>query len=113
MAAVDDIYVGGAPTMTIVAERIAEVLSRPVATAPDGRPYVDVDERTHVAVYDDADKPGTYIVEVYHAGAVAPRRKLSDRIYRALVRCTRWDLTLVSDDEPGTGVVAERSAARA
>ncbi|MEZ0365722.1 hypothetical protein ACAG26_18740 [Mycobacterium sp. pUA109] len=108
MAAVDDIDIAGADSMNQVAETVSALLSVPVSCLHDGRPYLQVDDRTRVLLYPHSDYPGQWIVEVYHAGDVATRQRLARRIYHHLADHTNWDLTLNSDDDPGY-VVASRT----
>lgn len=111
MAAVDDIDIAGAESMREVADTISELLSVPVSTLGDGRPYLRVGDRTQVTLYPDSDYPGQWVAEIYHAGEVADRQALANRIYDYLVNRTGWDLTLNSDDDPNY-VVASRIKTR-
>lgn len=107
MTNVDDVDIAGADSMEEAAEVISDLLSLPVSTLPDGRPYLRVDEDTVVTMYPDSDYPGQWIAEVYSTGDDMQHR-LARTIYDGLAAATTWGLTLTSDDHPDY-VLATRS----
>jgi hypothetical protein len=109
MTNVDDVDIAGADSMDEAAKVISDLLSIPVSTLPDGRPYLRVDEDTVVTMYPDDDYPGQWIAEVRSTGDDPDvQHRLARSIFDGLAARTTWGLTLISDDNPNY-VVATRS----
>jgi predicted small metal-binding protein len=106
VANVDDVCVAGVTSAAQIANLISQLLQVPISSLKDGRPYLNVDDRTQVTMYPDSDDPGRWIAEVYHAGADSDQELLARRIYDHLVEHTNWDLTLDSDN--ADNIIASR-----